>query len=118
MSLLALMVGIFLIYNAITFSVVQRRALLGMLRALGVSRRELFIGVLGEALLMGLAGTLLGGLLGLWLGSGLVHLVTRTINDLYYVLSVREFFIDLGSLAKCAALGVLATLAAAWLPAQ
>ncbi len=118
MSLLALVVGMFLIYNAITFSVVQRRSLLGLLRALGVSRRELFIGVLGEALLLGLAGTLLGSLLGLWLGSGLVHLVTRTINDLYYVLSVREFFIDPWSLAKGAALGVLATLAAAWLPAR
>ncbi|MCP5195988.1 MAG: ABC transporter permease [Gammaproteobacteria bacterium] len=118
MSLLALVVGMFLIYNAITFSVVQRRTLLGMLRALGVSRRELFLGVLGEALLLGLAGTLLGGLLGLWLGSGLVHLITRTINDLYYVLSVREFFIDFGSLVKGAALGLLATLAAAWLPAR
>jgi putative ABC transport system permease protein len=118
MSLLALVVGMFLIYNAMTFAVVQRRALLGMLRALGVSRRELFAGVLGEALLLGLAGTLLGGLLGIWLGSGLVHLVTRTINDLYYVLSVREFFLDPGSLAKGAALGLLATLAAAWLPAR
>ncbi len=118
MSLLALVVGLFLIYNAISFSVVQRRALLGMLRALGVSRRELFLGILGEALLLGLIGTLLGGLLGLWIGSGLVHLVTRTINDLYYVLSVREFFIDPWSLAKGAALGLLATLAAAWLPAR
>ncbi len=117
MSLLALVVGMFLIYNAISFSVVQRRALLGMLRALGASRRELLLGILGEALLLGLAGTLLGGLLGLWLGSGLVHLVTRTINDLYYVLSVREFFIAPWSLAKGAALGLLATLAAAWLPA-
>ncbi len=118
MSLLALVVGTFLIYNAMSFSVVQRRSLLGMLRALGVSRRELFVGVLGEALLLGVAGVLLGGLLGLWIGSGLVHLVTRTINDLYYVLSVREFSIDPGSLAKGAALGLLATLAAAWLPAR
>ncbi len=117
MSLLALVVGLFLIYNAIRFSVVQRRALLGMLRALGVSRRELLLGVLGEALLLGLVGTLFGGLLGLWLGSGLVHLVTRTINDLYYVLSVREFFIDPWSLTRGATLGLLATLAAAWLPA-
>ena len=118
MSLLALVVGLFLIYNAISFSVVQRRALLGMLRALGVSRQELLLGILGEALLLGVAGTLLGGLLGLWLGSGLVHMVTRTINDLYYVLSVREFFIDPWSLAKGAALGLLATLVAAWLPAR
>jgi putative ABC transport system permease protein len=118
MSLLALVVGMFLIYNAVSFSVVQRRALLGMLRALGASRRELFVGILGEALLLGLAGALLGVLLGLWIGSGLVHLVTRTINDLYYVLSVRAFFIDPWSLAKGVALGLLATLAAAWLPAR
>ncbi len=118
MSLLALVVGLFLIYNAISFSVVQRRALLGLLRALGVSRQELLVGVLGEALLLGLAGTLLGSLLGLWLGSGLVHLVTRTINDLYYVLSIREFFIDPWSLAKGVSLGLVATLVAAWLPAR
>lgn len=118
MSLLALVVGMFLIYNAISFAVVQRRGLLGLLRALGVSRRELFIGILGEALLLGIAGTVLGTLLGLWLGLGLVQLVTQTINDLYYVLSVREFFIDPLSLGKGAALGLLATLAAAWLPAR
>ncbi|MBE2293766.1 MAG: ABC transporter permease [Phycisphaerales bacterium] len=118
MSLLALMVGMFLIYNAISFSVVQRRPLLGILRALGISRSELFIGVLGEALLLGLAGTLLGGILGIWLGSGLVHLVTRAINDLYYVLSIRELTIEPWSLAKGVALGLLATLAAAWLPAR
>lgn len=118
MSLLALMVGVFLIYNAMRFAVVQRRALLGLLRALGVSRRELLLAVLGEALLLGLAGVLVGTPLGIWIGSGLVHLVTRTINDLYYVVSVREFFITPAVLAKGAALGLLGALAAAWLPAR
>jgi putative ABC transport system permease protein len=118
MSLLALVVGTFLIYNAMTFAVVQRRTLLGILRALGVTRRELLVAVLGEALLLGLIGTLLGCLLGLWLGSGLVHLVTRTINDLYYALSVREFAVDPWSLTKGVGLGLLATLVAAWLPAR
>jgi putative ABC transport system permease protein len=118
MSLLALVVGMFMIYNAISFSVVQRRALVGTLRALGVTYKEVLIGVIGEALLLGLAGTTLGLFLGLWLGSSLIHLVTRTINDLYYVISVREFFIDPASLAKGIALGLLATLVAAWLPAR
>lgn len=118
LSLLALVVGIFLIYNTMTFAVIQRRVLLGMLRTLGVSRREVFGVVLGEALLLGLIGTLLGGALGVWLGSGLVHLVTRTINDLYYVTTVREFYIAPWSLIKGALLGLLATMAAAWLPAR
>jgi putative ABC transport system permease protein len=40
LSLLALLVGMFLVYNTVTFSVVQRRSLLGTLRSLGVTRRE------------------------------------------------------------------------------
>ncbi|MFO1431474.1 MAG: FtsX-like permease family protein [Candidatus Competibacteraceae bacterium] len=118
MSLLALIVGMFLIYNTMTFVVVQRRALLGMLRALGVTRREVFLAVLGEALLLGLAGTLLGSLLGIGLGSALLRLVTRTVNDLYYVLSVRELYLAPISLLKVSLLGLLATTMAAWLPAR
>ena len=60
LSLLALIVGVFLIYNTMTFSVVQRRGLIGLLRIQGVSRREVFVLVLGEALLMGLVGTVGG----------------------------------------------------------
>ena len=118
MSLLALLVGVFLIYNTLSFAVVQRRQLLGMLRALGATRRELFNVVLLEALLLGLLGTALGVLLGVWLGSLLVHLVTRTINDLYYVVNVNEFFIAPWSLAKGILLGLSASLIAAFLPAR
>ena len=117
MSLLALLVGIFLIYNTMAFSVVQRRSQLGLLRTLGVSRHELFAVVLAEALLLGVLGTLLGSALGIWLGSGLVSLVTQTINDLYYPLHVNTLSISTLSLLKVAMLGTMGTFFAAWLPA-
>lgn len=117
LSLLALVVGMFLIYNTLTFAVLQRRPLLGTLRTLGVSRRQIFILVLGEALAIGLAGTLLGLLLGYGLGQGLLALVSRTINDLYFVLSVQQLTVSPWSLAKGVLLGLGATLAAAALPA-
>jgi putative ABC transport system permease protein len=41
LSLLALVVGLFLIYNTVTFSVVQRRPVLGTLRSLGMTRGEI-----------------------------------------------------------------------------
>jgi putative ABC transport system permease protein len=113
LSLLALVFGMFLIYNAMTFSVVQRRELLGGLRAIGVTRREIFRMVIGEALWTGLAGTALGLGLGMVLGRGLVGLVTRTINDLYFVLSVEAVTVTPGLLLKGAALGLGATLLAA-----
>ena len=63
LSLLALLVGSFLIYNTMTFSVVQRRPLIGRLRTLGVTRREIFRRVLGEAALLATIGSVLGGAL-------------------------------------------------------
>ncbi|MDX1495343.1 MAG: FtsX-like permease family protein [Longimicrobiales bacterium] len=60
LSLLALIFGMFLIYNAVTFSVVQRRQILGRLRALGVTRGEIVRMILSEALWIGVVGALLG----------------------------------------------------------
>jgi putative ABC transport system permease protein len=117
LSLLALVVGMFLIYNTMTFSVVQRRGLLGRLRALGVTRGELFALVLGEAALLGAAGTAAGLLLGILMGKGLVGLVTQTINDLYFVVSVRRLSLEPWTLAKGLGLGLGATLFAALVPA-
>jgi len=117
LSLLALVVGMFLIYNTMVFSVVRRRRLIGLLRAVGVTRREVLVQFLGEALLVGIAGTAAGLLLGVALGQELTRLVTRTINDLYFVLEVRSVPLLPGTLAKGALLGVLATLAAALPPA-
>jgi putative ABC transport system permease protein len=117
LSLLALIVGMFLIYNTITFSVVQRRTLLGTLRCVGVTRGQIAALVLLEAALISLVGALLGLILGVVLGRGLVGLVTQTINDLYFVVTVRDLAIEPAVLARGFTLGVLATLLSAAVPA-
>ncbi len=117
LSLLALVVGMFLIYNSMTFSVVQRRPLFGTLRSLGVTRGEIARLVLGEAAVIGLLGSLLGIGLGILLGQGAVRLVTQTINDLYFVVTVRGIVIPPESLVKGGLAGLAATLASAALPA-
>ncbi|MCB0076054.1 MAG: ABC transporter permease [Anaerolineales bacterium] len=117
LSLLALVVGIFLIYNTVTFSVVQRRPLFGTLRALGVTRRELFGMILLEALLLGMVGSALGLLLGAFLGRGAVRLVTQTINDLYFVVNVEGVELLPAALLKGALIGMVAALLAAMPPA-
>lgn len=118
MSLLAVVVGVFLIYNTMTFTVVQRRPLIGTLRALGATRGMIFSQVVLETLLLGALGTVAGMLAGIWLAEALVHLVTRTINDLYFVLTVRELLVAPGMLVKGAAIGLGAALAAAVGPAM
>jgi putative ABC transport system permease protein len=118
LSLLALIVGVFLIYNTMTFSVVQRRELLGTLRCLGVTRWQVAALVLSEALLIGLVGALLGLVLGVLLGRSLIGMVTQTITDLYFVVTIRELSVDPFVLLKGFALGVVATLGAALVPTR
>lgn len=118
LSMLALLVGMFLIYNTMTFSVVQRRPLIGRLRALGVTKSEILTTILKEALLIGFLGTIVGIIAGIFLAQVLVKLVTQSINDLYFVLSVQELSIGLIPLLKGIVLGLAATLIAAFWPAR
>lgn len=118
LSLLALVVGMFLIYNTMTFSVVQRRPLIGRMRAIGVTRSEIFRLILFEAGVLGLAGTVVGLAGGVALSLSLVRMVTQTINDLYYVVDVQSVSVDPWILVKGTALGLGATIAAALWPAR
>ncbi|MCC7359831.1 MAG: ABC transporter permease [Anaerolineales bacterium] len=117
LSLLALVVGMFLIYNTVMFSVVQRRAVLGTLRALGVTGEQLCALILLETAGVAVVGALLGLGLGWLLGQGAVRLVTQTINDLYYVIAVRDAPLTLWGAVKGVGLGLGAGLLAAVPPA-
>lgn len=117
LSLLALVVGMFLIYNTVTFSVIQRRPLFGVLRCLGVTGGQLFTLILGEAFLLSLIGSILGVGLGVVLGQGMVRLVTQTINDFYFVVTVQEVAVPAAALVKGVLIGVAAALLASLMPA-
>lgn len=117
LSLLALVVGMFLIYNTVTFSVVQRRPLFGVLRCLGVTGGQLFALILGEAIVLSLVGSLLGLGLGVLLGRGVVGLITQTINDFWFVVNVRDVTVPPATLLRGLLIGVGAAVLAALVPA-
>ena len=116
-SLLGLIVGAFLIYNAMAFSVVQRRPVIGALRAIGVTRGQIFGMIFGEAAVIGVVSSVVGVLLGIVIGRGVLNIITQTITDLFFVVSVQDLAIPVWSLVKGALLGVFATMAAAFVPA-
>lgn len=117
LSLLALVVGMFLIYNTVTFSVVQRRPLFGILRCLGVTPGQLFVLILGESLILSCVGSFLGLGLGVLLGHGVVGLITQSINDFYFVVSVRQVSVAPLTLIKGLAVGIAAAIVASLIPA-
>ncbi len=105
MSLLALLVGTFLIYGAVSFAVLQRRTIIGVLRALGVTRAQVLWLILGEALLLGVIGAACGCLLGIVIGHALLGLVSQTINDLYFVVAVNSVAVPAFTLVKAVGRG-------------
>jgi putative ABC transport system permease protein len=73
--------------------------------------------VIGEALLVGAVSVALGLLVGIAMGQAALRLVTRTINDLFFVVTVQSVEIPTISLVKGAVVGLFATLASAAIPA-
>ncbi|MDQ6913222.1 MAG: ABC transporter permease, partial [Verrucomicrobiota bacterium] len=118
MSLVSLLVGMFLIYNTVSASVVRRRREIGILRSLGTTRGEVRFLFLGEALTLGIVGVLLGLGGGILLARELVGTVSKTISSLYVLLSVRELAITPAMFLSAAAAGLFSVLLAAWLPAR
>lgn len=117
LSLLALIVGAFLIYNTVTFSVIQRRGLIGIMRALGMTQQQIFAQILVEAIILAVIGTILGLGLGVIFGRGAVSLVARTISDLYFNVNVQQVVVPTWTLVKGAGMGIVASIIAAIIPA-
>ncbi len=116
-SMLALFMGIFLIYNTVSFSVTQRRQLFGKLRALGVTRFDIFKSLLLEILIIAVIGSALGAALGIVMGAAAVKAVCATVSDIYFVLTVSQVHVTWFTLFKGIAAGMGASLAASVFPA-
>lgn len=118
LSLLALLIGGFLIYNTQTLFVLGRREFFAVWRTLGTTRRQIVARVLLEAAGLAAAGCVLGTLAGIGLASLLLNLVTRSINDLYFVLETGRLVVAPLDIAKACLLGIVASLVASVLPAR
>jgi putative ABC transport system permease protein len=118
LSLISLLVGMFLIYNTVATAVVRRRHEIGVLRALGLSSRQVQALFMGEAMVLGLAGAVLGLGMGVVLAGKLVGAVALTITSLYILTSIQTLFVSPLAIGGALALCFVAVLIAAWFPAR
>lgn len=72
---IAFLVGIFLIINTFSMLVAQRTREIGLMRAIGSSRKQVNRSVLIEALMLGVVGSLLGAVAGVGIAVGLMKLM-------------------------------------------
>ena len=83
LSWVAVIVGLFLVYNTLATAVIARRSEIGILRAVGATRQTVLALFLGEAALLGAVGCLAGIPLGRLLAWGAVHFTSATVTTLY-----------------------------------
>ncbi len=87
---IALLVGLFLIYNTISISVITRRGEIGILRAVGTSRKTVLALFLGEALLLAIIGTLIGLVIGRLMAALAVRATATTVETFYIATAATE----------------------------
>jgi len=118
LSLLALLVGLYLVFQGLDGAVVRRLNEISVLRSLGVTSLQIQCAWLVEAASIGLAGGLLGLGLG-WLGAqGAVKMVARTVNALYFASSADSAAFDFGEAGIALVISLLAGAFAGWRPAR
>ncbi len=116
-SFIAVFVGMYLIYNAVSISVVQRRKEIGILRALGTTRREIISLFLGETFVMAIVGSGIGLGIGILFARSAVGAVGQTVSELYLRTSITEISVSWPNLAIGFFTGIIASLIAALFPA-
>ena len=117
LSAIALLVGLFLVYNAVSLSVLQRRRQIGILRSLGLTRATVAALFAAEGAALGLVGSLLGIGGGLLLGRALLQSVSHTVSALYAYLRVEQIQVGPGLLLLALSLGTAGALIASLAPA-
>lgn len=118
LSGLALLVGIFLILQALEASVTKRRSEIAILRSLGVTPAQIRRAWLMESLVLGVVGGLLGILIGRLLAVGLVGGIAATVNTLYHQTTTEAVRLHWGEALFSLGFGTVASLIAGWLPAN
>jgi putative ABC transport system permease protein len=118
LSYISLLVGAFLIYNTIAVSVVRRRMEVGVLRALGTSSNGVLLVFLGEAAMLGLAGSVLGVLLGRLLAAALLGMIADTVNALFTTSTPGAVELSPASVVAALVTGTGVALFSALIPAR
>lgn len=118
LSLIAILVGAYLILQALDGAVVRRRSEMATLRSLGVGAQTLFWLCLLEAFLIGLVGSIGGIGVGVLLAGGAVHLLAETVNALYFATSIEAIQLTGYDWALGIGLGVAFSVLAGLIPAR
>jgi putative ABC transport system permease protein len=118
-SFFAMGIGMFIIFNAFSIAVTQRRSEIGILRALGATRGQIRSLFLAESAVSGVIGSLLGIALGMAFARTLTLVTGRMMSQMFAVRqNVQQAIVDPRLLVVALVLGILTSMIAALIPAR
>ncbi len=111
-SAMAIIIGAFLIYNTFSTTVIERTREIGMLRTIGMTKKQTLVLVLGEAASLGCVGSALGLGFGILLGRGMLPLMGIVLDS-----PITTVSIPIQGVILSLSVGIVVTLASAAIPA-
>lgn len=118
LGFVSLFVGMFLIYNSMSISVIRRRREIGILRSLGVSEGTVLLLFLSEAAILGFFGGVLGIGLGLFMAKYTLASVSKTVTALYILVKAEHLTILPSTLILGVMISVFVSIVSAAGPAR
>jgi putative ABC transport system permease protein len=116
-SLIAVLVGIFMLYNTVFISVVKRRTEIGILRSLGADKKIIIMLFTSNGLILGTIGSIIGILLGQITAYFSTIAVEKTISTMYTAITIADYGINVKDAVISLLFGIIVSLIASIIPA-
>jgi len=115
-SLIAILVGMFLLYNTIFITVIKRRTEIGILRSLGSDKKTIVMLFTIHGIILGFIGSLAGIILGQIFAYFSVIAVQKTVSAMYSAVSISDYFITPSDILRSLLLGIFVSFIASVIP--
>ncbi len=116
LSLIAILVGVFLLYNTVFISVIKRRTEIGILRSLGTDKKIVMSLFTVQGIVLGMIGSLIGVVLGQVVAYFSIVAVEKTISAMYMNISISDYLVTKSDALKALTLGFIISMIASLIP--
>jgi lipoprotein-releasing system permease protein len=116
--LIIVLVAVFNIFASLSMSVSEKRAEIGMLKAMGAPPALIVRIFFGQSLIIGVIGTLLGAVLGVGLCLGQMQFGWFALDSNRYVVQILPLIVEWNDVVLVCAVSLVLSLLAGFIPAQ
>lgn len=116
-SFIAILVGFFILYNAVFTSTVKSIPAIGILRCIGFKRRHILLLFLIKGTIIGLTGSIIGIFFAQFLSVFSISMAEKTISTIYAPISIYNVSLDVLDILQAIFVAIATSIIASLIPA-